>query len=133
MLTVVQSALLLGLRTRSTALRSYVPGDARQSDYDDVDTYNAAQAQPHRSIWPHALLAKLDKEEASKFGDSIAYSVKAGTQSRNVQKGVQEIAASKGSAVDKQGTLADRTRVHALVRSCPHKGKVKVYRETGSS
>ena len=78
-----------------TALRSYVPGDACQSDYDDVDTYNAAQAQPHRSIWPHALLAKFDKEEASKFGDSIVYSVKAGTQNRDVQNGAQEIAAVK--------------------------------------
>jgi len=133
MLTVVHSALLLGPRTRMTALRPCVPGGACQTDYDDVDTYNAAQAQLHRSIWPHALLAKFDKDLASKFGDSIAYSVKAGTQNRNVQKRAQEIAASKGIAVDKRGTLADRTRVHALVRSCPHKGKVEVYRETGSS
>ena len=29
----------------------------------------------------------------------------------------------EGSAVDNRGTLADRTRVHALVRLCPHKGK----------
>ena len=65
MLTVVQSALLLGPRTRMTALRSYVSGDACQSDYDNVDAYTAAQAQPHRSIWPHALLAEFDKEEAS--------------------------------------------------------------------
>ena len=53
------------------------------------------QAQPHRSIWPHASLAESDKEKASKFGESIAYSVKAGTQNRHVQKGTQEIAAKK--------------------------------------